>query len=448
MNMTETPSPERRTDLDWVRIIAFGLLIFYHVACFYWSGIPHDQALSPRTVPWLIVPMLALNPWRLLILFIVSGAATRFMADKMTPGALHRTRAARLVPPLLFVTAVIVPPMGFVAARQWSGYHGDFAAFLASYFSIACRPAGCSAGFSYGHLWFVAYLYLYTMILIGLLAWVPATLPALQRALERVLRGWGLLVCPAAFLALARIALGGLFPQSYDVIHDWYAHAIFFGGFLFGFSLARSEAIWAAFERMRGPFLAGALATYGIIIASAIAVLGADFNWAPKAAAQGHAGALSPLLVFAGILHGLDQWLWIAAAFGFARRYLSGHDGPMRRYLTDAIFPFYIIHEMTITVGGYYLAGLGLNLGLEAMALIAATTLSCFATYEIARRVAWFRPLFGLSLDGLAECSPNRRHPTLWSRCTNVKANRPSKPAPNPTGSRWFGRSGSRLRNS
>jgi hypothetical protein len=68
----------------------------------------------------------------------------------------------------------------------------------------------------------------------------------------------------------------------------------------------------------------------------------------------------------------------------------------VRRYLTDAIFPFYIIHEMTITVGGYYLAGLGLNLGLEAMALIAATTLSCFATYEIVRRVAWFRPLFGL----------------------------------------------------
>jgi glucans biosynthesis protein C len=68
----------------------------------------------------------------------------------------------------------------------------------------------------------------------------------------------------------------------------------------------------------------------------------------------------------------------------------------VRRYLTEAIFPFYIIHELTITVGGYDLAKLRLNLGLEAALLIAATVVSCFATYEIARRVAWLRPLFVL----------------------------------------------------
>jgi hypothetical protein len=64
--------------------------------------------------------------------------------------------------------------------------------------------------------------------------------------------------------------------------------------------------------------------------------------------------------------------------------------------IRPAIFPFYIIHELTITVGGYYLAKLRLNLGLEAALLIAATVVSCFAAYEIARRVAWLRPLFGL----------------------------------------------------
>ncbi|HWO33510.1 MAG TPA: hypothetical protein VNO32_32345, partial [Candidatus Acidoferrum sp.] len=75
---------------------------------------------------------------------------------------------------------------------------------------------------------------------------------------------------------------------------------------------------------------------------------------------------------------------------------LSQRDGPMRRYLTDAIFPFYIIHMLTVVVGGYYLTGLGLNVRLEYVLLIAATTLSCFLTYEIVRRVPWLRLWFGL----------------------------------------------------
>jgi hypothetical protein len=88
--------------------------------------------------------------------------------------------------------------------------------------------------------------------------------------------------------------------------------------------------------------------------------------------------------------------LWITAAFGFARRYLRQRDGSVRRYLTDAIFPFYIIHELTITVGGYYLTRFGLDVRLEFALLVTATALSCFITYEIVRRIAWLRPLFGL----------------------------------------------------
>jgi hypothetical protein len=341
--------------------------------------------------------MLVVNPWRLLILFIVSGAATKFMAGKMTPAELFRVRSLRLLPPLLFVTAVIVPPMGFVAARQWLHYRGDFLGYLGHYFSVTCHGGNCTIHLGYGHLWFVAYLLIYTIGVIGLLAFAPGALGVLQRRLERVLSGWGLIVWPVAYLALARFALEARFPQSYDVIHDWYAHAIYLGGFLLGFALAKSEDFWAAAERIRWPALVGALSAYVVLIATAIVVLGADFNWASKVAAvRGNGADRTPLLVFAATLYGLDQWLWIAAAFGFAHRHLRRSDGPVRRYLTDAIFPFYIIHELTIIVGGYYLAQLGLSLSVEPVILVAATALSCIVTYEIVRRCSWLRPLFGL----------------------------------------------------
>jgi glucan biosynthesis protein C len=73
----------------------------------------------------------------------------------------------------------------------------------------------------------------------------------------------------------------------------------------------------------------------------------------------------------------------------------------MRCYLTNAIFPFYIIHILTVVVGGYYLTKLELDVvRLEYAMLISATTPSCFFAYEIARLVSWLRPWFGLKRIG------------------------------------------------
>ena len=71
---------ERRIDLDWVRIAAFGLLIFYHVGMLYVSWGFHIK--SAHRITALEPLMLVLNPWRLSLLFLVSGVATRFMLRK------------------------------------------------------------------------------------------------------------------------------------------------------------------------------------------------------------------------------------------------------------------------------------------------------------------------------------------------------------------------------
>jgi hypothetical protein len=80
--------PDRRYDLDWIRVGAFFLLILYHVGMFY---VPWEwHVKSPHPVEALEPVMLLTNPWRLTLLFLVSGAATRFMADKTTVGKADR----------------------------------------------------------------------------------------------------------------------------------------------------------------------------------------------------------------------------------------------------------------------------------------------------------------------------------------------------------------------
>ena len=102
----------------------------------------------------------------------------------------------------------------------------------------------------------------------------------------------------------------------------------------------------------------------------------------------------SPTL-YGSIGYGGYQWLCIVAVLGFGRRWLTA-DNAVRRYLTDAIFPYYIVHQTAIILIAHELQGCDLPAWLEATIVIAGTFTTCVLTYEIVRRIAVLRPLFGL----------------------------------------------------
>ena len=135
------PASERRVDLDWVRISAFGLLILYHVGMLYVSWGFHIK--SAHRITELEPLMLVLNPWRLALLFLVSGAATRFMLGKLPAGQLLRSRTLRLLPPLLFGMFVIVPPQAYDQILESVGYDGGFLDFYAD--ALFCVRSRSSA---------------------------------------------------------------------------------------------------------------------------------------------------------------------------------------------------------------------------------------------------------------------------------------------------------------
>jgi hypothetical protein len=126
-----------------------------------------------------------------------------------------------------------------------------------------------------------------------------------------------------------------------------------------------------------------------------------------------YSGLVAPSSVpkwFASSVYGCYQWLAMVAVLGFARRHLTA-DGPVRRYLTDAIFPCYIVHQTAIIVIAHALQGSGLSAGSEAAIVISGTALTCFATYEIARRIGWLRPLFGLRTEPRSAAGMARQQP-------------------------------------
>lgn len=375
----------RRTDLDWARIAAFALLILFHVGMFY--GAADWIVKSPHTLPWLQIPMDWSSPWRLLLLFIVSGAATRFMSAKLSAGGLLKSRSLRLLPPLLFATVFVIPIEFYYQAVERLHYTGGFIDFWRRYLaaqSSLCAPEGpCPFVPNLDYLWFVAYLWLYTVAVTAVLAFAPQVILRIERRATALLEGDALLLLPAAALILARLVLKHYWPETHNLIDDWYLHAIYFLCFVFGFLFATNEAIWAALAERRCLALGIAVFTYAIYAA---------YAW--------HYRGVSPVPMSERVLmvadYGIDQWAWVAAVLGFAHRYLTNRDGRLRRYLTDAIFPYYIVHQVAIVAAAHYVGKLRLPLGLESGILVAATVASCAATYEIVRRLRWLRPWFGL----------------------------------------------------
>lgn len=374
------------------------LLILYHVGMFY---VPWDWHVnSPRPVAWLEPVMQLTNPWRLTLLFLVSGAATRFMADSLyrqgpaAPARLAGSRMLRLFVPLAFAMLVIVPPQSYYqvveAVRGYfpaiDPYHNAYTlGFWVKYVTGSgqwCDADGCLTTPTWNHMWFVAYLLVYALILSGLLAVTFGRLRSLTRPLERALSGWGLIVWPIAALFAIRWVLAPVFPVTHALTDDWHTHALSFGAFLFGFLIAPSERVQRELIRIRWPMLALGLAAWA--------------GWAAYAWTFREGGAPPEILRQAmRLVYAIDQWGFIAAILGFGAHRLN-HDSRLLRYLSAGIFPFYIVHQTAAVAAAHHLAELNLPLALEAALLIAVTLAACFAAYEVARRLGWLGLLLGV----------------------------------------------------
>lgn len=374
--------PERRHDLDWIRVCAFGLLVLYHVGMYYVTWDFHIK--SPHASRALEPAMLLLNPWRLTLLFMVSGAATRFMADRASAGALAKGRVWRLLPPIVLAMLVIVPPQTYLEVLQKLGSVPPVGEFWLRYLTGSgrwCPKGECIVTPTWNHMWFVVYLLVYSLLLAALVAVWKGMGSALTAALDRM-PAWAVLAAPAAFLILLRCTLFPSFPVTHALIDDWYTHAISFSAFLFGFGMATAGTLRERTIALRWPALVIALCAWAAF---------ATFRWQYPTVAS----ASEELRTAMRAVWAVQQWTAIPAVLGFAAKHLT-RGGPVLRYLTEAVFPLYIVHQTIIIVLAWNLMPLGWPLWVEGIALIVAAVVGGLATYEIAKRAPRLRPWFGL----------------------------------------------------
>ncbi|MEQ8801976.1 acyltransferase family protein [Haliea sp.] len=385
----------RRYDIDALRVLAFALLIAYHIGMVYvadWGF--HFK--SPQQWEWLQWPMIAVNRWRMPLIFLVSGLALGLTVKPGRLLAFTGRRTTRLLLPLAVGIVAVVPIQAYCEAVSNNAVAPGFFDFMLRYLQFRPWPeggfAGAAFGFTWNHLWFLPYLWLYTILLLALLALAYARLRSLMW-IGKILPGrWptGVLISlPILYLFSGLYWLEPRFQATHALFDDWFSHAIYLPMFLFGFAVARSEPFWRRIDRLLPVSFSLAILTLCLIIGLRLGVRQlsetglialADWNW--MAISRGTQAAY--------------QWCALLAILGAAQRWLNRPWNWIPR-ANAVVYPWYILHQSLIVPLAFYLTPLRLPHALEVMLVAAGTVGGCLLITELfLRRSRWLRPLFGM----------------------------------------------------
>jgi peptidoglycan/LPS O-acetylase OafA/YrhL len=340
---------------------------------------------SAHQAEWLQAPMMAINRWRMPLLFLLSGLAVGLFQPARDPWRFLKDRTVRLLLPLAFGMAVIIPVQAYCQGVSNGSVAPGFPAFLMDYFTFRPWPAGAfdgsEVGITWNHLWYLPYLWVYTLLLGGLL-------PLLEsRAGKAVMVRVASLAWPAKLLLLASWIWGAMvllardWPQANNLFADWYQHAVFFVVFLSGYAMARGGSDPDRLARARRPLLVVAVALGLIHVAFAMA------------APDGLQGLTLALLRMSRALYTAAAML---AALAWARALLNRPWGWLP-YASEAVFPWYILHQSFNVLLVFVLAPMDLGPVAEPMLVLLGTVGGCALLHHAAiRRSRILRPLFGL----------------------------------------------------
>lgn len=376
----------RKYYLDWLRVLAFLCLIVFHVGCLYASW--DYNIKSPRPEPQIDWVLLALTPWRMALLFIISGVASRFLIVKLGARRFSLDRARRLIPVILVGIFVVIPPQTYIMLLDRGLLHvGYFHFWVYSYLAAdqsLVAPLHRTLP-TYDHLWFIVYLLVYTLIfaaLAALLRVLVKLLPAMRFALPRPPVSF-LLVMPVLWLMAANFLIERRWPVTFYLLNDWGSHFKWAGLFVIGILCAPRDDFWTHLRQRRRMLVV--LSLIFLILQSLCRANWLAGRFDPVTGALAWSAATS--------LYGCAM---MGALCGYAQVHLN-HRSALLTHLNEAILPIYVLHQPILLISAYLIFPAKLPLPVEAALLFGITGLGALAIYEVAiRPFQVMRVLFGL----------------------------------------------------
>lgn len=381
----------RRPDIDWLRVVATWLLFVFHAAKVF-DPAPFFHIRNAETSLGMLVLAGLIGLWHMPLFFLLAGWSIPESLGARGARGFLRERVSRLLVPLVAGTICLGPVMKYLELR--SGLDMGPAGFRVSpamqesFRLVIPQGLGVAPPFAegfldflptfftglervtWGHLWFLAYLFTFS------LAWLPLFRALLARQPPvRVRRAW--VYAPILPLVVIQLILRPIWPGIQNLVDDW-ANVTYYSTYLIcGFLLAWSPVLEDVVTREWRRALTVAVTTALVLLLVVLRVIP------------------SPAVALAG--SAVAGWCFVVAIVGAARAHVRRAAPP---YLVESALPIYILHQPAIIVVGYFLVvPLPLGVWPKFLILVVASMAATVAVYHLlVRPFAVPRVLFGMKV--------------------------------------------------
>lgn len=371
----------RRIDIDWLRIGATYLLFVFHGAMVF-NPAPFYHVRNGELSMFLLVVCGFISLWHMPLFFLLAGWSTHASLAARGTRAYLAERFQKLFVPLLAAVVLFGPVIKYlelksgldlshtglrVSAEQQASFRTvipsglevappfdeSFLEFLPTFFTDLDR-------FSWAHMWFVAYLLVFSLLYLPLIAWT-------SRRAARATEPSALWVyAPILPLALIQLTLRERYPGIQNLYADWANFAYYSVYLLAGVALGSQPALERVLHREWKRALGIGVAAALVLLLAVLQVVTATWVVLVGSAVAG--------------------WCFVVALLGIGRMALSSARSGLG-YLRESAFPVYILHQLAIVVAGYAIVRLSLGIAAKLALLVAVSLAATLAAYHfIVRR--------------------------------------------------------------
>lgn len=366
--------------LDWLRVVGTLAILVYHSSRFF--NMEDWHVKNPVWYPWVEVWNRFAVIWLMPLMFVISGASLFYALGKGgEAGRFVKDKVLRLVVPLVVGVFTHASLQVYLERLTHGQFSGSYFQFLPQYFhGIYGITEGGNLAVHGMHLWYLLYLFLFSLLLYPLLRWLRGRGRGVLSTL-----GSGLALPGAVFgLALPIMLLQAFVdPDSPLSFGDAGWPAIIYLWLVFaGFLVFSDERTQASVQRTRWFSLALAVASTATYLLLSFQPAGLTFG--------------TPLWALALGLRGLSSWTLVLTALGFGRKHLN-FSTPFLTYANEAVLPFYILHQTVLLCVGYFVVQWAIPDLLRWVIILLASFVLIMVLYEfLVRRYNVMRVLFGM----------------------------------------------------
>ncbi|MCL2156602.1 MAG: acyltransferase family protein [Methanobrevibacter sp.] len=348
----------RKYFLDNLRWIIVLLLFPFHTFRIY-SVFENFYIHGP---PNLILNgfIIFIGPWFMHLLFVIAGISAYHSLQKRNSKEFLKERILRLFVPFVFGLILLIPIQTFFAEKFHNGFTGSYFSQMITFFTKFGDLSGYTGGFTPGHLWFILYLFLISIIALAIIRLYENSSMNLNFNNTSTIK---LIPLFLIFLIMGPILdIGGKSLGAFLAI------------FLLGYFVLSSDKIQENLEKNKWYL------TCIFLTCSVITLLIFPY-WSSG--------------IFIDCFLAFFTWMAILSLIGLGKKYLS-FQNKWSKYFTKASYPIFIFHQTWIVVVAYYTFLITSSVILQVIIIMFGSFILTIISYEIVKRIKLTRFLFGI----------------------------------------------------